>query len=1025
MPLALGDKNHEQHQSLALNNNMTHQTTISTLAKLLISFAVGLVFSQSLIAANTLGPIDLRCEYHTDPVGIDAVQPRLSWRLTTNGQPEPGQRGLKQSAYRVLVASSLEDLSRGRGDLWDSGRVDTDRTIHQVYQGSVLQSRQQCFWKVMFWDHDDQASAWSDPARWSMGLLELSDWKSQWIGYDKIPDQTIQQNSKVVVTKAIFGVLRNKKLCADVTEKINQLVADGTYSFKVSNELFDEVPAFGRKKRLSLEYTLDGNLFKRTLNENTDFAFLSTAKPKLLTRRYLPSPHLRKDFSIDAAVKRAVVYVTAQGVVEMRLNGQRIGDEFLAPGWTDYRKRIYYRAYDVSDLLQSGKNTIGGILGDGWFRGNISIKGQNQYGDKLRLRAQLHIDYANGRSETIASDPSWKASFGPILQSDMHAGETFDARLKMPGWDQPGFNDRQWDSVDTGSEIDSLLQSYPGDPIRRTGELAVAKVTQPHTGLHVFDLGQNFSGWVRLKISGRSGDKVTMRFGEMLNPDGSVFMDNLRSARATDTYILKGDGEEIWEPHFTFHGFRYVEVEGLPNKPPADTITGVVIHTDAPMTSSFECSDPMLNRLHQNILWGQRSNYLEVPTDCPQRDERLGWTGDTQVFIRSGTYHQDVAAFFTKWMVDLADSRNPKGIYGNQAPVFHGWGSPGWSDAGVICPWTIYQAYGDKRILETHYDEMKQFIEACGRNGMGGLGRGFGDWLSIGATTPKDLISVAYYAYSTQLMAKIATTLGKTDDAKQFELLFEQLREHFQNTFVDNDGKIKGHTQTGYCMALTYDLLTDQQRRQAADHLVERIESNNNHLSVGFLGVSILLPALTEIGRSDLAYQLIQNKTYPSWGYSVEQGATTIWERWNSYTKDKGFNAGAMNSFNHYAYGACSEWMFASMLGIDMASPGYQTIRMKPEIGHGVTWAKGHYDSIHGRIASDWKIDSGTFRWNVTVPPNTTAVISLPTAKIENVTEGGQSISGNSAVMSGVNDQDRVQVQLGSGSYVFLVKDVQ
>lgn len=1004
---------------------MTLKPTFHALAKLLISFAIGLVFSQSSIASTPLSPIDLRCEYHTDPIGMDVLRPRLSWRLTTASKPDPKQRGLKQTAYRILVASSPENLSRGSGDLWDSGRVDTDHSIHQVYDGAPLRSRQQCYWKVMFWDQNNQASAWSDPAEWSMGLLKPSDWKSQWIGYDKIPSDAIQEESKVVVSKAVFGVLRNDKLRVDVTDKINQIVADGDYRFKVSNDLAEADPAFGRRKRLSLEYTLDGKFFKRALDENSEFTFLSTAQPHLMKRRYLPSPHLRKDFSIDAPVKRAVVYVSAQGVVEMRLNGQRVGDEFLTPGWTDYRKRIYYRAYDVSDLLRSGKNTIGGILGDGWFRGNISIKGQNQYGDKIRLRTQLHIDYVDGRSETIASDPSWKASFGPILQSDMHAGETYDARLEMPGWDQPDFDDRGWDSVDTGSKIDSLLQSYPGDPVRRKGELSIAKITQPHEGLHVFDLGQNFSGWVRLKINGQSGDKITMRFGEMLNPDGTVFTDNLRSARATDTYILKGGGEEVWEPYFTFHGFRYVEIVGLPDDPPADVITGIVIHSDAPMTSSFECSDPMLNRLHQNILWGQRSNYLEVPTDCPQRDERLGWTGDTQVFIRSGTYHQDVAAFFTKWMVDLADTQNAAGIYGNQAPVFHGSGSPGWSDAGVICPWTIYQAYGDMRILETHYDEMKRFIEACGKNGLGGLGGGFGDWLSIGATTPKDLISVAYYAYSTKLMAEIASTLGKTDDARQFESLFERLREHFQKSFVESDGKIKGHTQTGYCMALTYDLLTDQQRRQAADHLVERIESNNNHLSVGFLGVSILLPTLTEIGRSDLAYQLIQNKTYPSWGYSVEQGATTIWERWDSYTLDKGFNAGAMNSFNHYAYGACSEWMFGSMLGIDTSGPGYQTLELKPEVGHGVTWVTGHYDSIHGRITSNWKLDSGVFRWKVTIPPNTTATLYLPTATVDSITESGKPIGQATGITVQATNDDRVQLQVVSGTYRFEVANVQ
>jgi alpha-L-rhamnosidase len=975
-----------------------------------------LLFLSSLGTAMGLGVVDPRVEYLESPLGIDVRQPRLGWKL------ESTERAQSQGAYRVLVASSLELLGEDKGDLWDSGKVVSGGNIQIAYAGKPLASRQLCHWKVMVWNQDDRPSEWSKPVAWSMGLLDPADWKAGWIGYDKVPAEPARQASEVIIVKALYGATGNTAKQVDVTEELRRRVADGAIEIVVDKGLAGSDPAEGIKKALQVEFTLDGVTLKRRIGEGQKFMLHSTTAKELRDRSYLPSPHLRREFAVTGAVKRAMIHVSAQGVFELRLNGRRVGDEFYMPGWTDYRKRIYYRSYNVTELLEQGPNAIGAILGDGWFRGNISILGQNQYGRQLRLMAQLEIDYDDGRNETIATDASWKAAFGPILLSDMHAGEIYDARLEMPGWDRPGHADQEWAPVDTGSALKEtpLIQAYPGDPVRRTAELATVKLTEPLPGIHVFDMGQNFSGWVRLKVRGRAGDKVVMRFGEMLNEDGTVFTDNLRSARATDTYILKGGEEEIWEPHFTFHGFRYVEVTGLDDKPAPDLLTGIVVHTDARMTSSFECSDPMLNQLHRNIVWGQRSNYLEVPTDCPQRDERLGWTGDTQVYIRTGTYHQDVAAFFTKWMVDLMDSVDGRGVFGNQAPVFHGHGSPGWSDAGIICPWTIYKIYGDTRIIEVHYDVMARYLEACGKNGLNGLRQGMGDWLSIGSNTPKDLVSVAYYAYCSHLMAEMAAAIGKDEDARKYRELFGRIREHFQKSFVEPDGKIRGHTQTGYCMALHYDLLTNEQRARAAEHLVERIKAADHHHSVGFLGVPILLPTLTQIGRSDLAYRLLRNKTYPSWGYSVEQGATTIWERWDSWTLEGGFNAGEMNSFNHYAFGSCGEWMFSSMLGIDTAGAAFREIVMKPEIGHGITWARGHYDSIHGRIASEWRIGEGRLQWNVTIPANTVANLHVPAGRLADLTdlnEDGRPLADAHGVVFLREEGGRVVLRVGSGNY--------
>ncbi len=737
--------------------------------------------SCSAFAANDAELNSLRCEYHNNPLGIDITEPRLSWVSQSE------KRGWKQSAYQILVASSQKALDADRGDLWDSGKVEAQQSIQIPYAGKPLLSHAQCFWKVKVWDQNGAASPWSQTATWSMGLLNETDWQAQWIGHDKAVKITPNRDAelagkghKITITKALYGIKGNSKKQVDIKEKLQAHVDAGNLSLKVTNEFAGKDPAFEEKKVLEAQWLVDDWKSGSVTAENS-VCDLTIGRPK----QYLPAPYLRKEFTVATGVKRAIIYATAQGVYELSLNGQRVSNDVFMPGWTDYKQRIYYTAYDVTDLLKEGPNAIGAILGDGWFRGNISCVGQNKYGNKLRFKAQLHIDYDNGQSKILTTDSDWKASYGPILESDMQAGEVYDARLEMPGWNQAGFDQSSWSPIVTGSSIKPLLQAYPGVPVRAVKELPAVKVTEPTPGTYVFDLGQNFSGWARLKVNGQAGDEVTMIFAEMLKDDGSAYTINLRSARAVDTYVLKGGGEEVWEPRFTFHGFRYVQVTGLKEKPTADAITGIVLYSDSPESSSFECSNPMVNKIQENIVWGQRSNYLEVPTDCPQRDERLGWTGDTQVFIRTGCYNQDVSEFFTKWMVDLMDTQNRQGLFGNQAPVFHGHGAAAWACAGIICPWTIYKVYGDTRMIETHYDAMVRYMDACGKDGLGGRkAHTWGDWLAPAGRPPTALISAAYHAYTTSLMAEMAVALGKIDDATKYNKQFQDIRAHFQKTFV-------------------------------------------------------------------------------------------------------------------------------------------------------------------------------------------------------------------------------------------------
>lgn len=741
---------------------------------------------------------------------------------------------------------------------------------------------------------------------------------------------------------------------------------------------------------------------------------------------YLPAPYLRKSFRVEKPIKRAVVYASALGLYELHLNGSRVGRDYFTPGWTDYNKRIYYQTYDVTGLVGSGDNVIGAILADGWYAGNVGWSGQRHYGSRLRLLCELHLEYEDGSEAIVAGDDSWRAARGPIREADIQAGESYDARLEMEGWDQPGFDAKSWHPVAVTDRVTALLQPYPGIPVRRCGEILPLSITEPRPGVFVFNLGQNFAGWARLRVRGQAGDKVTLRFAEMLNPDGTIYTKNLRTARATDSYVLKGGGEETWEPRFTYHGFQYVELTGYPGTPTLESVIGVVAHSGLAETGEFACSNPIVHKLYRNIVWGQRSNYFEVPTDCPQRDERLGWTGDTQVFIRTASYNMDVAPFFTKWLVDLADAQFPDGRFPDTAPRMTPNAAAGWGDAGIICPWTIWRVYGDTRVIEKHYQAMARWIEFLNKRSPGGwspaLGS-YGDWLNVKDPTDIGLISTAYFARSAGLMAEMARALGREDDAQKYDELFRTVADAFTRRYVKDDARIEGDSQTAYLMALKFNLLPEPMRDAASARLIEKIKERDGSLSCGFLGVNLLLPTLTEVGRDDVAYRLLTNTRYPSWGYSITQGATTIWERWNSYTKDQGFGNPSMNSFNHYAYGSAGEWMFEAVAGIDTDGPGFKRILIHPRPGGDITWVLASYNSIRGKISTDWSIEGHSFKLDLTIPANTTAIVYVPAAGPDHVTESGRPAAQAESVRFLRMEQGDAVFEIGSGSYAFISKD--
>lgn len=949
---------------------------------------------------------NLRCEYLVNPLGIDATSPRLSWTITSE------RRGEKQTAYQVMVASTAKLLDAGQGDLWDIGKVISDETSQIVYAGKPLTSRQSCFWKVRVWDRDGKLGAWSSVAQWHMGLLSPSDWSAKWITAEA---PVAPAAGALVIRRATYQAVENTGV-ADVTAALARQVKANKLSVEVNNKTLGVDPAQNLVKRLRVEYELNGKAFTKEIDEHQRLVI----PEELAGVRYV-----RKSFALKSPVQRAVLYASALGLYEVRLNGQRVGDHVLAPDWTDYRKRVRYQAYDVTAMVKQGDNAIGALLANGWFSGKIG-NGANQFFGKVpAMLAQLEVTYADGRTERIATDASWKSHASPILTSDFMLGEDYDARLEVKDWDQPGLDESKWVPTTVRDESSRKLEAQVMEPVRQITEIKAKAVSEPKPGCWTYDMGQNMVGVVRLKVSAPAGTKVTLRHAEMLNPDGTLYTKNLRGAPSVDHYICKGGGVETWQPLFTFHGFQYVEITGLTGKPDLDAITGIVIASDTPLTGEFTCSDVRINQLQSNIVWGQRGNYVSVPTDCPQRDERLGWMGDAQVFIRTATYNADVAAFFTKWMVDVDDGQSPEGSFSDVNPNTMGTHSvPAWGDAGVICPWTIYEVYGDKRMLERHLPAMTKWIEYMRAHSTGLIrdkdrGNDYGDWLSIGADTPKDLIGTAYFAYSTRLVAKSYQALGRLEEARKYEQLFQDIKAAFNKRYVSPDGRIRGNTQCVYAMALKFDLLPAELRPKAAQYLEDDIKAKGNHLSTGFVGVSYLLPVLTQADKADMAYRLLLQDTFPSWLFSVKHGATTIWERWDGWTPEKGFQDPGMNSFNHYSLGSCGEYLFGYVGGIRPASPGFKTILIDPVIQGGLSWAKTRYASIQGPIATSWKRDGKRLALEVVIPANTTATVCVPAVGLASVTENGKPVGSAAGVKFLRMEKGRALFEVGGGTYQF------
>ncbi|WP_433789101.1 family 78 glycoside hydrolase catalytic domain [Actinoplanes sp. CA-252034] len=743
-------------------------------------------------------------------------------------------------------------------------------------------------------------------------------------------------------------------------------------------------------------------------------------------------PLLRHEFRVDRKVSRARVYATALGVYELSLNGSKVGDHQLAPGWTDYAKRIQYQTFDVTGQIVAGENTIGAMLGDGWYSGSIAWLGDKLYGERPELLAQLRIDYTDGTSQIIGSDGTWRTADGPVLRGDNIHGETYDARLDPPGWRRSAFDDGSWSPATvraTGADDPTRrLVAQVDPPVKVTQELPTRALTQPRPGVWVFDLGQNMVGSVRLKVTGDAGTTVRIRHAEVLNPDGTVYTANLRTAQATDRYTLAGTGAEVYEPRFTFHGFRYVELTGFPGTPQPSAVTGRVIGTAAPFTGELTTSDPMINQLQSNIVWGQRGNFLSVPTDTPARDERLGWTGDINVFAETATFNMDSLSFLTKWLADMRDAQSANGAYPDVAPrSCCGEGVSGWADAGITVPYTLWKRYGDTAVLAQHYDSMRRYVDYVQATSRGLLRPDAGpylDWLNLDDPTPAGVVGTAYAAYSTRLFAEMAAALGRTADAERYGARATAVTSAFADTYIAADGRIQGDSQTAYVLALSMDLVPDALRDAAGRRLAERVASRGYHLSTGFLGTPDLLPALTDTGNLDIAYRLLTNRDYPSWGYEISRGATTIWERWDSIKPDGTFGDVGMNSFNHYAYGAVGDWMYRTIGGIrpDDAAPGYRHVTIAPKPGGGLTSARASHLSRYGRFVSDWKLDAaGQMSLNVTVPGNTTATVEIPAASRWVVTEGGRPADRADGVTFVRMNGDSAVFTVGSGTYRFAV----
>jgi alpha-L-rhamnosidase len=683
--------------------------------------------------------------------------------------------------------------------------------------------------------------------------------------------------------------------------------------------------------------------------------------------------------------------------------------------------------YDVTGLVSQGKNAIGAMVGSGWYRGILTYYNRkNNYGKDISLLLQLNINYEDGTSETVLSDETWKSSTGEVTYSEIFNGETQDARKEQTGWATPKFDDSRWSGVQIKNHPKENIIATENEPVKKQEIVKPLKVFRTPQGDKVIDFGQNLVGWVVMKAQGNAGDKITLSHAEVLDKKGNFYTENLRAAKQQNTYILKGGAEETFEPHFTWQGFRYVKVEGISGELKPGNFTAVVLYSDMKSTGNFSCSNPLVNQLQSNILWSQKGNFIDIPTDCPQRDERMGWTGDAQVFSRTAAFNMNVNSFFAKWMKDLAADQHPDGgipliipnLLENQGRV------AGWSDAATIIPWNIYRAYGDKKVLADQYLSMKAWVDYIQKKTNDNLwdkGWHLGDWLSSGPETDKYLIAQCFYAHSVQLLINTAEVLGKEEDVRTYSSLLKDIKSAFLKEYLTPNGRLASGTQTAYTLALNFDMLPEDRRPGAAKRLAENVASSNNHLTTGFLGTPYLCNVLSRFGYDSVAYKLILQETYPSWLYPVKMGATTIWERWDGIKRDSTFQNPAMNSFNHYAYGAVGDWLYRDMAGLSEDAPGYKKIKIMPHIGVGITSAKADLETYYGKASSGWKLQNNQLVLSVEIPANTSASIFIPAKNAEAITEGGKGLSDSKELKIAGKEGEYFKVEAGSGKYVFTI----
>lgn len=1038
---------------------------------------------------------NLTCEYLHNPVGMDIRDPRLSWMLQSD------HRGEKQTSYQVLVASTKQNLTPGKAELWDSGRLGSDQNVHVVYRGKPLKSDTTYWWKVRIWDKDSRPSDWSEPAFWSMGLTQRSDWKARWIGRRAEPasqfgspgdarwiwfPETIPANGASVITRyfrKLFEVnqahkVRNAWLWITADDSctvfingqrvvgirdwwvpslvdVTKLIVPGKNVLAVAATNDNRSPA-GLICRLVIG--LDSGDMVTAESDKTwltsdmvtrDWQSVSFRSPTWKYAKELgqdgcqpwgristqtvggePSPLFRKAFAVVKPVRSAHVYVCGLGYHELHLNGRKVGDHVLEPGFTRYDRRALYVTYDVTKNLRQGMNALGVMLGNGWFNSatrDVWDFDKAPWRNTPRLILQLQIRYIDGSTQAVVSDSTWSTSAGPITFNAIRNGETYDARLEQPGWDTPGYQEHGWQEAVEVEGPTQKLVAQKTLPNRVVKLIKPVTMTEPKPGVFVFNMGQNLAGWCRIKVSGSAGTTVTIRYDERLNSDGSLNQCNgghIYSGHfQTDTYVLKGKGVEVWEPRFVYHGFQYVEVEGLSKRPCLDSVTACVVCTAFSDAGKFECSNSLLNKIQRNTLWSYKSNFATgYPTDCPHR-EKNGWTGDAHLAAETGLYNFNPQANYTKWIDDFEDAQHANGDLPGIVPT-SSWGygnGPAWDSALILIPWYVYLYAGDRRILEEHYPSFKRYVDYLTSRASGGIvPYGLGDWCPpVGGPdehrTPSALTSTAYYYVDVRILAEVARMTGKTEDARIYAALAESVAKSFNDRFYNSStGVYTGEDQTAMSTALYQGLVKTEEKRRVLETLIRGINANDGHLSTGILGTKYVLHVLSENGRTDLAYAMATKRTFPSWGYWVQQGATTLWEQWNG-----------VGSHNHIMFGDISAWFCEALAGItaDPGQPGFEHIIVRPNPINGLKWVKAEHMSMYGLIRSAWEQRNGELALEVTIPANTYATVYLPSLHPARIIESGKPLSTLKTMEPTHVEGNSVLVTVGSGDYRFVVRE--